>query len=148
MLRPALCGQFLPYLGVLDALGGIQAGIVRARVCGLDSDERGGLLTVAAHGGRGQRFPGRAARFTLGRWLVALLDFKGTLPALGQLTAQVRQAGRVGFVLQGQLKRAALLADQIQVGGGIKRPLICVFTHLGNNSFTREAVQRSRSTPL
>lgn len=47
-----------------------------------------------------------AACFTLGRWLVALLDFKSTLPTLGQLAAQVGQAGRVDFGLQGKLKRA------------------------------------------
>ena len=47
----------------------------------------------------------------VGLGLFALLDLKRKLPALGQLAAQVRQAGRVGFVLQGQLKRAALLTD-------------------------------------
>ena len=44
-------------------------------------------------------------------WLIALLDFKSTLPALGQLAVQVGQAGRVGFGLQGQFKRAALLTN-------------------------------------
>ena len=66
---------------------------------------------------------------------------------LGQFTAQVGQAGRVGFILQGQLKRAALLADQVQVGSGINRPLTCVFTHLSNRSFTREAARQAPSEP-
>ena len=74
-------------------------------------DERGGPLAVSAHGGRWQGVAGRAACFALGLWLIALLDFKSTLPALGQLAVQVGQAGRVGFGLQGQFKRAALLTN-------------------------------------